>query len=186
MNHSNPDGTTITIGLARLTANGTNTLGALFLNPGGPGGSAISLLKRQAKDGVEVSREVREQYDLIAVDPRGVGQSTPVTCNATIGSQRVNPYPTNKAGYDKLVAYNKALGESCADLTGELINFVDTISAARDRQYTISFLRSPVALDIFTFAYLHADMTHTSGSSPRSSQSNQIELVGLLLRNPTW
>lgn len=153
MDYSNPNGTTITLGLARLPANGTDKLGSLFLNPGGPGGSGISLLEGQAIDGVEVSREVREQYDLIGTDPRGVGASTPVTCNATIGGQRVNPYPTSEADYKQLVAYNKALGESCANLTGPLINFVDTISAARDCKCILSSFYHLV-LDISESLYL--------------------------------
>lgn len=134
MDYSNPGGANITLAITRLPTNGTNKLGSLLLNPGGPGGPATSLIEYQALYEAVVSGDIREHYDLIGADPRGVGMSTPIICNATIGSQRVNPYPTDDVAFEELVAHNKALGASCANLTGPLINFVDTISAARDRE----------------------------------------------------
>ena len=50
---------------------------SLFVNPGGPGGSAIDFAD------VLVSRfssDLRDRFDVVGVDPRGVGLSTPLTC----------------------------------------------------------------------------------------------------------
>ena len=49
----------------------------LFTNPGGPGGSGIDFL-RDAAD--VLPAEIRNSFDLISWDPRGVGASAPVHC----------------------------------------------------------------------------------------------------------
>ncbi|GIF07042.1 alpha/beta hydrolase [Actinoplanes siamensis] len=75
-----PAGRTITIGISRLP--GTDPArrrGALVLNPGGQFASELSLPLRLVALGLPST--VRERYDLIAFDPRGIGASTPVTCD---------------------------------------------------------------------------------------------------------
>ncbi|MGI8392523.1 alpha/beta hydrolase [Leucobacter sp. W1038] len=69
---------TITLSAVHLPATGDESLGTLFSNPGGPGGSgvdfAIGLTTIRSFDAVH------EQYDLLGFDPRGIGRSTPVQC----------------------------------------------------------------------------------------------------------
>lgn len=63
------------------TCEPTERLGAIFLNPGGPGGSGISLALRI---GSNLSKLFEGRYDLIGFDPRGIGKSEPLTaCYAT-------------------------------------------------------------------------------------------------------
>lgn len=77
MDYSAPDGRTITIALKRLPASdGHAEHGSLFTNPGGPGGSGIEAMK----DPAAMPEDLRGAYDIIGFDPRGVGQSTPITC----------------------------------------------------------------------------------------------------------
>lgn len=66
------------------------------------------------------------------MDPRGLGLSTPVQCDPNIGNERVSYFPKTDAEFNQLVAHNKALGESCLNLTGPLLGFVDTASVAHD------------------------------------------------------
>ncbi|MGJ8722504.1 MAG: alpha/beta hydrolase, partial [Salinibacterium amurskyense] len=78
MDWANPSPETdIEIVMARHEATG-ESLGSLFVNPGGPGASGFDLIH----DDVDfaVSSNLRENYDVIGWDPRGVGRSTPVTC----------------------------------------------------------------------------------------------------------
>ena len=51
--------------------------GSLFLNPGGPGISGVEAVEEKISTFPE---ELRGSYDIIGFDPRGVGQSTPITC----------------------------------------------------------------------------------------------------------
>ena len=77
LDYEHPDGRTITIALKKLPASDGNAeYGSLFTNPGGPGASGIETVK----DPAAMPEELRGAYDIIGFDPRGVGQSTPITC----------------------------------------------------------------------------------------------------------
>jgi len=76
LDRSHPAGRRITLALARRPADGRR-LGVLLANPGGPGGSGIELL--QHADEV-FSKSVRDRFDIVSWDPRGVGASTAVDC----------------------------------------------------------------------------------------------------------
>ncbi len=78
LDYEHPDGRTITIAMKKLPASDSNAEhGSLFINPGGPGGSGIQDLEAQA---TTLPEGLRTAYDVIGFDPRGVGQSTPITC----------------------------------------------------------------------------------------------------------
>ena len=79
LDYNAPYGTQIGLSLARLPARRPDLrIGTLFLNPGGPGGQAVSLIK----DGftTQISPEVLDRFDIVGWDPRGVGESAPLLC----------------------------------------------------------------------------------------------------------
>ena len=77
VDYEHPDGKTITIAVKKLPAlDGDAEHGSLFLNPGGPGGSGIESVDSKPS----VFEGLRGSYDIIGFDPRGLGQSTPITC----------------------------------------------------------------------------------------------------------
>ncbi|KAI1468255.1 alpha/beta hydrolase fold-domain-containing protein [Daldinia caldariorum] len=126
---------TIELGLVRIEARDkSNRIGNLFVNPGGPGGQASSLVASLATAPSAVDPQILDRFDVIGLDPRGVGLSTPVRCDAAAYNQRVTWFPETQGQFDALVAYNKNLAESCRAETGRLIDFVDTVSAARDHE----------------------------------------------------
>ncbi|WP_040918502.1 alpha/beta hydrolase [Saccharomonospora glauca] len=76
LSYSEPQGTTITVGLLRKRASDPdNRIGSLVLNPGGPGGSGMSAAA-QLSTAVE-NTELGERFDLVGFDPRGIGASEP-------------------------------------------------------------------------------------------------------------
>ncbi|PHH65756.1 hypothetical protein CDD81_1483 [Ophiocordyceps australis] len=121
----------ITLGMVRIKSNNSQPLGNLIVNPGGPGYSPVSAFVLQQQDAL-VSENLIKHYNIIAPDPRGVGLSNPVQCNASLYNQRVPSYIANAQDFDNLVAHNQALGESCTQMTGPAINFLDTVSVAKD------------------------------------------------------
>lgn len=127
------DGEQIAIAITRLPATDpAKRLGNLVINPGGPGGSGNEIVLFEAITGVIFPALLREHFDLIGFDPRGVGASHGVQCNPELFNQDVSRFPTNQAEFEALVAYNEALGASCLELTGPLLSHIDTVSAARD------------------------------------------------------
>lgn len=75
--YANPDGPTITLTVSKLPAHG-NKRGVLFGNPGGPGGSALPMF--EDNELFTFPQELRNEWDLIGVQPRGLPFGTPVEC----------------------------------------------------------------------------------------------------------
>ncbi|WP_158247690.1 alpha/beta hydrolase [Actinomyces qiguomingii] len=76
LNYEEPSGQTIDLALKKLPSTSGNPIGSLLTNPGGPGGSGLEYV---SQEGV-FSDALRSAYDIIGFDPRGVGESTPLTC----------------------------------------------------------------------------------------------------------
>ena len=74
VDYANPAGAQAQLAVIRIPATGPR-IGALMVNPGGPGASAVDMVASMGPDlaGTEVSR----RFDLVGFDPRGVGHSTP-------------------------------------------------------------------------------------------------------------
>ncbi|MEV1171959.1 alpha/beta hydrolase [Nonomuraea sp. NPDC049784] len=81
--HDPRDGHTLQVRISRTVATGSDRKGILLVNPGGPGGSGLSLAPYVALAGPAVG----EHYDVIGFDPRGVGQSSQLLCSVTFDSE---------------------------------------------------------------------------------------------------
>lgn len=133
---ADPTGETLSLALIRHQATKKNSLGSLFVNPGGPGGSGLNFV-RDSLD-YAVGKPLQENYDIVGFDPRGVGQSTPVTCYTDPTQTDDVLYGLTPAarGSDEWIAAREAASRdfaaACAVNTGELLAHVDTVSAAKD------------------------------------------------------
>ena len=73
--YGNPGAGFVKIAVTRLPAQDqANRIGALFINYGGPGGTAVDTTQAI---GADLFGAVNDHFDLVAFDPRGVGQSSP-------------------------------------------------------------------------------------------------------------
>jgi pimeloyl-ACP methyl ester carboxylesterase len=130
---SEPDGATVALALARRPADNPDTrVGSLLVNPGGPGGSGIDLVKNVD---TFASAKLMANYDVVGFDPRGVGESSPIDCGTgkTLDDYYVRDFVVEtQADLDAAIARNQAFAENCRALSGRLIENVDTVSAARD------------------------------------------------------
>ncbi|GAB3881750.1 hypothetical protein GCM10029964_038340 [Kibdelosporangium lantanae] len=124
-----PDGAKISLALARhRAADPVRRLGSLVLNPGGPGGAGAEVVEYGVS---QLPQGMRDRFDIVGFDPRGVGRSTPaITCGQPVFGP--TQFPATQAQFDQLVAHNRAVGEDCLRTTGPLLEHVDTISVARD------------------------------------------------------
>lgn len=75
---SDPAAGSLDLALIRHRATGGHTLGSLLVNPGGPGASGVELVRDSLQ--FAVGDQLGRDYDVIGFDPRGVGESTAVTC----------------------------------------------------------------------------------------------------------
>lgn len=135
VNWDAPSGDTFEIALFKLPRPANSTakrIGSLFINPGGPGGSAIEAVAEYGFEHGEISPEILARFDLIAVEPRGVGDSAGSKCDHDIWNERVSLSPQTEEEFEQLVDKNKRLGESCLNKTGDIIKYVDTVSAVKD------------------------------------------------------
>lgn len=130
-----PSSDTIELALIRKLATGTR-LGSLLVNPGGPGASGVDFVR----DGVDYATSARLQagYDIVGFDPRGVNKSSAVDCyddpsEMTAFLYDISPNPVgSEAWIDDLARSSADFGAACLEHTGELLGYVDTVSAARD------------------------------------------------------
>jgi pimeloyl-ACP methyl ester carboxylesterase len=128
-----PDQGTVELALTRRPATGPEArVGSLVVNPGGPGASAVEYLQAAWE---QIPEPVRERFDLVAFDPRGVGRSEPVRCATTAELDsyfHLDPEPDDTAELSALEAGTEQLVAGCAERSGDLLPHVSTADAARD------------------------------------------------------
>lgn len=134
MDYANPEVGEIELAVVRLRSEDAPQ-GSLLTNPGGPGGSGYDWIMGSAE--MVVSEDVREKFDVIGFDPRGVGKSTAVTCyDADQMDAYLYDLPVNERGTDawQTEMDDRAAGfaQACTDNTGELLEYITTENSARD------------------------------------------------------
>jgi len=147
LDYDRPEGEVIDIAVLRSPATGGDRLGSLVVNPGGPGGSGLDYA-RAAR--AVVSGAVRDRYDVVGFDPRGVGESTPIDC---LSDDELDDFvaadasPDDEAEIAELQAQSEALGAGCLERSGDLLPHVSTVDVARD----LDVLRAVLGDEQFTY-----------------------------------
>jgi pimeloyl-ACP methyl ester carboxylesterase len=134
INAADPAGARAQLAVIRIPATGRR-IGALLMNPGGPGASAVDLVVNIA-DALSGS-PITEHFDLVGFDPRGVGYSTPeLRCrtDAEFDAWRREPMVDfSPAGVAAIEGLNRMLAQQCRDRMGAaFLAGVGTASAAKD------------------------------------------------------
>lgn len=152
MNYEDPAKDSIKLAVTRLPATGKR-LGAMLVNPGGPGGSGVSMVKDGAKS--YFSDKLRGAYDVVGFDPRGVQASAGVKCldDAQMDAARQVPFdPSTDDGLARAEDETKRQTELCKKNSGPVLEYIDTVSSAKD----MDILRAIVgdaALNYMGFSY---------------------------------
>ncbi|WP_410658833.1 alpha/beta hydrolase [Amycolatopsis sp. lyj-112] len=135
LDYSKPDGTQIELMISKLASpNPGKRRGVLLLNPGGPGGSGMTLSTLLMTKGLPGG--VTDGYDLIGMDTRGVGHSTPMSCGFPADGPyyaNIPPYAVDDAAVGKQAKIAKGVADLCAknDPDGRL-RHLTTANTARD------------------------------------------------------
>ncbi len=132
---SDPDAGEIELAVIRRAADGADPVGSLLTNPGGPGASGYDLIASSVT--FAVGADLRESFDVIGFDPRGVGRSSAVSCltpeemDASLFDIPVDP--RGSAGWeDELRERNREFIEACEAGSDGILGFITTDNSARD------------------------------------------------------
>lgn len=137
LDYSDPGGRTIKVAMSRLKATDPGRRrGSLLYNPGGPGVPAM-YLALQVKRAAPV---VAARYDLIGMDPRFVGRSTPLNCEWP--SVAVGSAGPDRRTFDQGVALAKDLASRCA-VHRDVLPHASTRNTARDMDVIRAALGEP-------------------------------------------
>ncbi|MEV7298323.1 alpha/beta hydrolase [Streptomyces clavifer] len=134
LDYAAPRGEQIDLTVSRLAADPGKRRGVLMLNPGGPGGSGLALSALLVAQGLPSS--VTDRYDLIGMDTRGIGHSTPVSCGFTTDSpyySNIPPYAVDDAAVTAQAKIAERAAEQCADNDDDgRLRHLTTANTARD------------------------------------------------------
>jgi pimeloyl-ACP methyl ester carboxylesterase len=111
LDYDAPHGRRISLFIARLPAiDRAHRLGALFVNFGGPGDTAADVIESFGADSLP---QVNDRYDIIAMDPRGVGRSRPAISCGTTGGAAWALAPLSAVDVGSLLATDRAYVRRC-------------------------------------------------------------------------
>ncbi|MEU8529258.1 alpha/beta hydrolase, partial [Streptomyces sp. NPDC048629] len=151
LDHDAPKSRTITLALSRVAHTARTSQGPLLVNPGGPGGSGLSMAGFVA---ASLPAKLAAQYDVIGFDPRGVGRSEPALNCLPGHFEPVRPdsvprdFDAEQAGLERA----RSFAAACGSKYGDLLRHMDTVSTARDLDAIRRALGAP-KLNYFGYSY---------------------------------
>lgn len=134
VDYAKPEGAQAQLAVLKVPASGSK-IGVLVVNPGGPGASAVDTV---ASMGAALAdTDILRRFDLVGIDPRGVGHSTPaLRCrtDAEFDAYRAEPMVDySPAGVTHIEDVQRQFAARCLDRMGaEFLANVGTATAARD------------------------------------------------------
>lgn len=138
VDYSRPHGRTLSVALARIEATDPDhRRGVLMLNPGGPGASGMEMVLAGAN-----MPAVSAVYDLVGMDPRFVGRSSPIGCRWETDTFLRSAGPDERT-FSESVTLARDLAAGCAEGDEELLPHASTRNTARDMDYVRRSLGEP-------------------------------------------
>ena len=134
LDYRKPEGRKIDVRISRLAGkNPAKRRGIMLTNPGGPSeGLTFPFVLKAAG----LPQDVLDAYDVIGVDPRGIGYSTPATCDLTdeqMYAGSVPPYAVTPADVRARAEETRKIAQQClASSTADTLPHNTTANIARD------------------------------------------------------
>jgi pimeloyl-ACP methyl ester carboxylesterase len=134
VDYAKPEGAQAQLAVLKVPASGPK-IGVLIVNPGGPGASAVDTV---ASMGAALAdTDILRHFDLVGIDPRGVGHSTPpLRCrtDAEFDAYRAEPMVDySPAGVAHIEGILREFAAQCLERMGaDFLANVGTATAARD------------------------------------------------------
>lgn len=133
LDYDNPLDETLPLKLLKLPTNNTSgRKGSVVWQYGGPGDPTYLDLIETADGGKEKFGDIRNQFDIVVAEPRGVGINHPVKCDPKFGQVRPKIFPRTEDEYEEALQFYQEMGQSCLEHTGKLLYHMDTLTQAKD------------------------------------------------------
>ncbi|WP_407663937.1 alpha/beta hydrolase [Mycolicibacterium sarraceniae] len=148
VDYSKADGAVAHLALVRFPATGQK-IGSLVVNPGGPGESGVDAAINVV---ASLPPEIRQRFDFVGFDPRGVGSSVPaLSCNSDADNDAFRADPQvdySPAGVAHIENIEKQSAQRCLDKMGkDFLANIGTVNVARD----LDRLRAALGDDKLTY-----------------------------------
>jgi pimeloyl-ACP methyl ester carboxylesterase len=146
LDYDRPHATRLTLQLRRHpAADPANRIGTLFIYAGGPGSSGWDWVRTFA---ASAAPEIRDRFDIVGFDPRGVHRSQAVSC---LGGPAYAAQWARPKTFDTTVRLARQWNAACRAHSGDLLPYLGTEAQARD-------------LDLLRAAVGDAKLTYFGGS----------------------
>jgi len=137
LDYDAPKGATTEVALLRIrVADPSKKVGTLFLNPGGPGGSGVSIAAAAPSF---LSKSLLAKFDVVGFDPRGTNFSDNVKCFKNLGAQAKQlkpilqtPFPLGATERASYIGASEKFGKACSTTGKPLAASMSTAEVARD------------------------------------------------------
>ncbi|MFG6279563.1 alpha/beta hydrolase [Microbacterium sp. 5K110] len=144
--YADPGAGELALAVVRHRATSGEPIGSLLTNPGGPGAAGVSLMKQALS--VLVDDRLAQAYDVIGFDPRGVGESTAVTCYdpPQLDAYLYDIPPGARGSDERQAALDKRaadFAQACQQRSDGILPFITTDNAARDMDVLRAVLGDP-------------------------------------------
>jgi pimeloyl-ACP methyl ester carboxylesterase len=132
LNYSDPSSRTIQIGLTRMPAKSGASKGSVVVNAGTQNGGGSTLVRFLGA----AFAGLNQDFDIVGLDTRGVGTSTPQVRCTTYEENRQVEAPVSAsqtpADRDQRVREAAWLADKCQERSGDLLPYLSSTTSARD------------------------------------------------------
>ncbi|MET9529947.1 alpha/beta hydrolase [Streptomyces sp. NPDC006649] len=133
LDYHRPDGPQLTLAVSRLRSDRPAARrGTLIVIPGGPGSSGV---QRLTQKGAALRGQLDGAYDIVSLDPRGVGGSTRAGCGLDAADRHLvtlRSWPAADGGIAANTARSRRTAEACARNGGAVLRSLTTANEVRD------------------------------------------------------
>ena len=154
LDYSKPTGSTVKVGVLKVAATGTDRIGSVVMNPGGPGVSGMSSAAQTSSS----AGALLQRFDLVGFDPRGVGSSQPAIRCHTDAEQDADRAHVDRtrtpADIAEADARAEQLAKRCVELSSadsieasSFLGLIGTVDVAKD----VDVLRAALGDSRLTF-----------------------------------
>jgi pimeloyl-ACP methyl ester carboxylesterase len=135
----------LVVAITRAAALGTDPIGTLLFNPGGPGESGNQILPVLL--GL-FPAAIRQSFNIVSFDPRGTGSSNPLRCGTPPSAlTSVGSVPTGPGRPLPGTTAFTTMARACETRAAALVPFIDSTDTARD----MDRIREALGLDRISY-----------------------------------